>query len=146
MTLHANGNPVVFALVKLCWVAIVTTNEAVTASAGRPSANVSRYIGRVRHARHATSDTGLFVTGLVRKSREGLRKSQEAAQKRQAGSDDVRDPASSFQAVAVWEIVEVRSIIGGLRGAAGDAEQGEADQGECKRCLFKLHNINRPLA
>lgn len=38
---------------------------------------------------------------------------------------------------AVWEIVEVRSIIVGLCAVAGDAEQGEADRGE-QQAMFVL--------
>lgn len=41
-----------------------------------------------------------------------------------AGVDDVRDLLSSYQAVAVWEIGEVRSIIVWLSRAGVDADRG----------------------
>lgn len=49
----------------------------------------------------------------MRKYKEGQRKLREAKRKRKAGQDDARDPASCYQVVAV-EIVQMKSIIGGL--------------------------------
>jgi hypothetical protein len=46
---------------------------------------------------------------------EGMRKVQEAAERRAHGNCPVPEPSSTYhQLVSLWEIVEVQSMVGGL--------------------------------
>jgi hypothetical protein len=58
--------------------------------------------------------TTCSYTGLLRKLMEGLRKVQEAAERRARGNCPVPEPSSTYQSVSLWEIVEVQSLVGVL--------------------------------
>ena len=56
----------------------------------------------------------MFHAGLLRKAMEGARKVEDAAQRRTECEDDVPEPSSTYQSVAIWEIEEMYSLVGGL--------------------------------
>ena len=56
----------------------------------------------------------MFHTGLLRKAMEGARKVEDAARLRKQDHDGVPEPSSTYQAVAIWEIEQMYSLVGGL--------------------------------
>ena len=56
----------------------------------------------------------MFHAGLLRKAMEGTRKVEDAARRRTECEDGVPEPSSTYQAVAIWEIEEMYSLVGGL--------------------------------
>ena len=58
--------------------------------------------------------TPVFHAGLLRKAMEGTRKVEDAARRRTECEDGVPEPSSTYQAVAIWEIEEMYSLVGGL--------------------------------
>ena len=56
----------------------------------------------------------MFHAGLLRKAMEGTRKVEDAARRRTECEDCVPEPSSTYQAVAIWEIEEMYSLVGGL--------------------------------
>ena len=56
----------------------------------------------------------VFYTGLLRRAMEGARKVEDAARLRTEGQDGVPEPSSTYQAVAIWQIEEMYSLVGGL--------------------------------
>ena len=58
--------------------------------------------------------TPVFHAGLLRKAMEGTRKVEDAARRRTECEDCVPEPSSTYQAVAIWEIEEMYSLVGGL--------------------------------
>ena len=50
----------------------------------------------------------------MRRTLEGARKVEDAAQRRTGGEDGVPEPSSAYQEVAIWEIEEMYSLVGGL--------------------------------
>ena len=56
----------------------------------------------------------MFHAGLLRKAMEGTRKVEDAARRRTECEDCVPEPSSTYQAVAIWEIEEMCSLVGGL--------------------------------
>ena len=45
---------------------------------------------------------------------EGTRKVEDATRRRTECEDGVPEPSSTYQAVAIWEIEEMYSLVGGL--------------------------------
>jgi len=120
ITLHANGDPIVFALVQLRFVENIATPEAVEKYyEGLGGDTVCRceycaYRNAYGGDEHHPPDMELCCAGLMRKYRGGRHKLRDAKQRCRAGRGDARDTASNYQAVAVWEIVQIQSVIGGL--------------------------------
>ena len=120
ITLHAHGDPIVFALVQLRFVENVATPMAVKRyyeGIGGDTVCRCEYCAcRNTHCRNVEQPPNmkLCCAGLMRKYREGQHKLRSAKQRCKAGRGDARDTTLDYQAVAVWEIVQIQSIIGGL--------------------------------
>ena len=88
-----------------------------------------------------------YRTGLLRKRMEGKRKVKEAAERqsegeKREGGGGTPDPSSMYKAVTLWEIADVRSLVGGMYSepASGLEWQnvGEAEPSE-ERQLNEEH-------
>ena len=58
----------------------------------------------------------------MRRALEGVRRSEDAAQRRTEGKDGVPEPSSTYQAVAIWEIEEMYSLVCGLCALGTEAQ------------------------
>jgi hypothetical protein len=129
MCLHSEDDKVVFALVRLRFVETMWLDAGITKHSNRlcgeswssdvcvmsiPCADDNLHPRARPFIWIAPNNQVSFHTGLLRKRMEGVRKVQEAVERRAHGNCPVPAPLSTYQVVFVCEIAEVLSSVGGL--------------------------------
>ena len=79
----------------------------------------------------------MFHAGLLRKAMEGTRKVEDAARRRTECEDCVPEPSSTYQAVAIWEIEEMYSLVGGLCALGTEAKSDCTVRRSCNHVVDK---------